>query len=127
PAIRPGGRGSHTNPHPRSTRLPHPVGAAPPLRTACKARPSASQDHLSLTPATTPTPTCRSSAPAANSLHSPPQRMPGPPPPLPPPPRPPPTPPCRRSAPPANSAHSTPHRQPGPPLPPPGHSRHPAL
>src|SRR5690606_4213326 len=50
-------------PPPAHSPPPRPVGAAPPLRTACTARPSASQDHLSLTPATTATPTCRSSAP----------------------------------------------------------------
>src|SRR5690606_39717541 len=64
-AARPSPRGRgrpHYSP-PRSTLLPLPVGAAPPLRTACTARPSASQDHLSLPPATTATPTCRSSAP----------------------------------------------------------------
>src|SRR5690606_42111508 len=53
---------------------PHPVGAAPPLRTPCTPRPSASKTHPSLPPATTATPTCRSSAPAANGVHSTPLR-----------------------------------------------------
>src|SRR5690606_14800023 len=59
----PQGKRAPPPPPPRPYRHPRPVGAAPPLRTACTARPSASQDHLSLTPATTATPTCRSSAP----------------------------------------------------------------
>src|SRR5690606_32081287 len=46
------------------------VGAAPPLRTACKARPGNSPPT-----GRAPTEGCRSGAPAANGVHSTPNRL----------------------------------------------------
>src|SRR5690554_583157 len=117
----PPGRGLLQNQR-KPPHTPPPVGAAPPLRTACTARPGPTPSppgRALLQNQRKPPPTRRSSAPAANGVHSTPQT-----PPFAPgagaptkPAQPHPTPTTRRSsAPAANGVHSTPWARNGGPL-----------